>query len=124
MEGKMNKSLSVDLLNRFYEMDKIQLENFIWRKKDELGEELCILEHNFQLDDLLQFADVVGDTSSLLNKTKSTMAEYLVYCGARFFTEAGAILCPNKKIIQANMEADCPLTYEVDEKATEHIFTE
>ena len=106
----------------FYGMDRNDLVEFIFEKKRELGNELCILEHNFQLDDLLQFADVIGDTSSLLNKTRSTEAEYLVYCGARFFTEAGAILCPEKKIVQANMEADCPLTYEVDEAATEKVF--
>lgn len=109
-------------LKDFSEMSKNELVDFIFAKKEEFGDEVCILEHNFQLDDLLQFADVIGDTSSLLSKTRNTQAEYLVYCGARFFTEAGAILCPDKKIIQANMEADCPLTYEVDEDATERVY--
>jgi quinolinate synthase len=103
-------------------MDREQLTEFIFQKKDELGSEVCILEHNFQLDDLLQFADIVGDTTSLLQKTKETDAEYLIYTGAKFFTEAGCILCPDKRIMQANLKADCPLTYIVDEKATERVF--
>lgn len=110
------------MLEKFLSMEKSELINFINEKKMQLGDELCILEHNFQLDDLLQFADVVGDTTSLLKKTLETDAKYLVYCGAKFFTEAGSILCPEKTIIQANMSADCPLTYEVDEEATQEVF--
>nr|WP_319392073.1 quinolinate synthase NadA [uncultured Desulfobacter sp.] len=106
----------------FHNLSRDELTHFINDKKRELEGELCILEHNFQLDDLLQFADVVGDTSSLLKMTRQTQADYLVYCGARFFTEAGAILCPDKTVIQANMKADCPLTNDVDEQRTEDIY--
>lgn len=108
----------------FHNLNRDELTQFIYDKKRELEGELCILEHNFQLDDLLQFADIVGDTSSLLKMTRETEAEYLVYCGARFFTEAGAILCPEKTVIQVNMKADCPLTNDVDEKKTEIIFND
>lgn len=108
--------------NKYSKMDRKELIKLIYKKKNEFAEKVCILEHNFQLDDLLQFADIVGDTSSLLNKTMETKAEYLVYTGAKFFTEAGAILCPQKRIIQVNMKADCPLTYLVDENLTEKMF--
>lgn len=103
-------------------MSNDELRTFITGKKKQLGSKICILEHNFQLEDLLEFADIIGDTTSLLNKTQETTAEYLVYCGARFFTEAGCILCPDKKIIQASMTADCPLTYEADENAINNYF--
>ncbi len=106
----------------FHNLSRDELIHFINDKKKELEGDLCILEHNFQLDDLLQFADVVDDTSSLLKMTRETEAAYLVYCGARFFTEAGAILCSEKTVIQANMKADCPLTNDVDEEKTERIF--
>ncbi|MDC7222885.1 MAG: quinolinate synthase NadA [Spirochaetales bacterium] len=104
------------------DMTNDELRKFITEKKENLGSKVCILEHNFQLEDILEFADIIGDTTSLLNKTKETTADYLVYCGARFFTEAGSILCPDKKIIQASMKADCPLTYEADESAISNYY--
>ncbi|WDV47567.1 quinolinate synthase NadA [Clostridiaceae bacterium M8S5] len=108
----------------FFKMSREALTEFIFEKKAELGDEVCILEHNFQIDDLLKFADIVGDTSSLLKMTMETDADYLLYAGAKFFTEAGCILCPDKRIMQANLKADCPLTYTIDENETERVFND
>ncbi|WP_162300561.1 quinolinate synthase NadA [Anaerosacchariphilus polymeriproducens] len=108
----------------FATMPRKELINFIQKRKEELGDKVTILAHNFTADDLIPFADVVGDSSKLTNATMESKTKYLLFTAARFFTEAACILVPEKTIIQANMQANCPLTYTIDENATRAAFAE
>ncbi len=111
-------------MNNVFSMDRQELRKFIYEKKQELGDEVTILAHNFTLDDLHEFADVIGDSSKLTNASLESKADFLVFTGARFFTEVACILAPEKRHIQANLQANCPLTYTIDENATRAAFNE
>ncbi len=110
-------------MKNFFEMDRAEITNFIFKTKKKLGNNLTVFAHNFTEDDLLPFADVIGDTSNIVKGILKSKSKYLLFASAKFFTEAAAILVPDRTIIQANMKANCPLTYIIDEKATRTAFS-
>lgn len=106
----------------FFSMEREDLKKLIYEKKQELGDKVLILAHNFTLDDLHEFADVIGDSSKLTNASIESKADFLLFTGASFFTEVACILVPEKKHIQANLQANCPLSYTIDENATRAAY--
>ncbi|UCH64143.1 MAG: quinolinate synthase NadA [Fidelibacterota bacterium] len=68
-----------------------------------------ILAHNYQLGEVQDIADFVGDSLDLSRKAASTSAEVVVFCGVRFMAETAAILSPDKIVLLPALEANCPL---------------
>lgn len=108
----------------FFKMDRREVAKFIEETKKKLGKDLTIIAHNFTADDLMPYADVVGDSAKIVDSILKSKSEYLLFTAAKFFTEAACILVPNRNIIQANLKADCPLTYSIDENDTRKAFSE
>lgn len=108
--------------NPFSSMQRKELSDFIYQKKKELGKELTIFAHNFTADDIIPFADVVGDSLTLTNATMESKSRFVLFATAKFFTEVACVLVPDKNIMQANLQANCPLSYVVDEKTTRRAF--
>src|SRR5438477_758736 len=69
-----------------------------------------ILAHNYQVGDVQDVADVVGDSLGLAQKAAQTDAEIIVFCGVHFMAETASILCPNKKVLIPDLEAGCSLS--------------
>ncbi|MEM2989996.1 MAG: quinolinate synthase NadA, partial [Halobacteria archaeon] len=68
-----------------------------------------ILAHNYQLPEVQQIADYVGDSLGLSQKAAMHEAEVIVFCGVDFMAESAAILCPNKKVLVPDPKACCPM---------------
>jgi quinolinate synthase len=83
----------------------------VWDAKRELGSRLTVLGHFYQRDEVVQFADFVGDSFQLAQQAKSRPeAEAIVFCGVHFMAETADLLSrPEQAVILPNLAAGCSM---------------
>ncbi len=79
--------------------------------KQALGERVFVLGHHYQRDEVIQFADVTGDSFKLARDAAARpQAEYIVFCGVHFMAESADILtAPQQKVILPDLAAGCSM---------------
>lgn len=68
-----------------------------------------ILAHNYQVPEVQDIADFVGDSLELARKAAKTEAEMIVFCGVHFMAETASIISRNKKVLIPDLGAGCSL---------------
>ncbi len=79
--------------------------------KAELGDKVFVLGHHYQRDEVIEFADVTGDSFRLAQQAAARPdAPYIVFCGVHFMAESADILTgPSQQVILPDLAAGCSM---------------
>lgn len=79
--------------------------------KEKLGSKVFVLGHHYQRDEVIQFADVTGDSFKLARDAAARPeAEYIVFCGVHFMAESADILTTDdQKVVLPDLAAGCSM---------------
>lgn len=79
--------------------------------KEKLGDKVFVLGHHYQRDEVIQFADVTGDSFKLAKDAAARPeAEYIVFCGVHFMAESADILTSDdQKVVLPDLAAGCSM---------------
>ena len=91
-----------------------ELQDEILRLKQE--NDICILAHSYQAQEILEVADYTGDSYALSKMAAQAANHTMLMCGVRFMAETVKILSPEKKVLLSNTIAACPMAEQFDKE--------
>lgn len=78
--------------------------------KEELKDQVVVLGHHYQNDDVISFADITGDSLALAREAAKLKKPYIVFCGVHFMAETADILVgAEQKVILPDLNAGCSM---------------
>jgi len=103
-------------LEEYHTLPEAEVLAQISKAKSQLGKHLVILVHHYQRNEVVQFADFVGDSLELSRKAAETkQARYIVFCGVDFMAQTAAMLCgPSQTVCLPASSAVCPMAEMAD----------
>jgi quinolinate synthase len=99
------------LPERYLGLGEADLDRRIASAKAALGARLVVLGHHYQRDEVIKFADYIGDSFKLSGEVaKHAEADFIVFCGVHFMAESADVLSlPHQKVILPDLAAGCSM---------------
>ncbi|MFW5964585.1 MAG: quinolinate synthase NadA [Natronomonas sp.] len=95
---------------QYRELNEDERTERIATAREELGEDVVILGHNYQRREIVEHADFIGDSYELSKRAAAADAEYVVFCGVTFMAESADIITDDDQtVVLPSMEASCPM---------------
>jgi quinolinate synthase len=107
MEDPKQRGLAKRYRDVYSVLDTTMLRNEILKLKEE--RDAIILAHNYQVGEVQDIADVVGDSLELARAATIMDGKVIVFCGVDFMAETAAILSPEKTVLLPAPDACCPM---------------
>ena len=100
-----------DIPEAYWDLSGEELAERIAVARAKLGERCVVLGHHYQREDIIQFADLRGDSFKLAQWAADRPdSEFIVFCGVHFMAESADILsAPHQKVVLPNMSAGCSM---------------
>ena len=95
------------------EAELARLREEVFELKKKLN--AVIVSHNYQIPEVQDIADFVGDSFELARRSAELKAETIVFCGVDFMAETAAILNPDATVLLSAATACCPMAAMIDE---------
>ena len=76
--------------------------------------DICILAHSYQGAEILEIADITGDSYKLSVEAAKVKNKNILMCGVHFMAETAKMLSPDKNVYLANPDAGCPMAEQMD----------
>jgi quinolinate synthase len=107
---KVATTISACTLDNYLVLPDHSLDERITTAKDRLGEEVVVLGHHYQRDEVIRFADYRGDSYKLSQLASRAQGKYIVFCGVHFMAESADILArPGQITILPDLNAGCSM---------------
>ena len=106
---------------RYVGLSDEEMEVRIAAAKRALGSRLLILGHHYQRDEVMKFADYIGDSYKLAHEvSRHPDAEFIVFCGVHFMAESADVLsAPHQQVILPDLAAGCSMADMAEPEALE-----
>jgi quinolinate synthase len=99
------------LPEKYLGLPDAEMDARIMAARQKLGGRLVILGHHYQRDEVIKFADYIGDSFKLSRQVANRPeADYVVFCGVHFMAESADVLCaPHQQVILPDLAAGCSM---------------
>ncbi len=97
--------------DQYLDMEEQDVFQKIRTLKHQLGDKLLILGHHYQMDSIIQFTDLRGDSLALSRQAaQNKITEYIIFCGVHFMAESADMLTEShQKVILPDIDAGCSM---------------
>ena len=114
------------LPERYLSLSDEEMDRRILAAKRTLGPRLVILGHHYQRDEVIKFADYIGDSFKLAGQvSKHPDAEFIVFCGVHFMAESADVLSGDyQKVILPDLAAGCSMADMADPEQLEQCWSD
>lgn len=112
-------------IQELYEQDEADVVARIHTLKQQLGNQLLILGHHYQREEVIGFADITGDSLKLAQEAAKTKAPYIIFCGVHFMAEMADVLTDNTQtVILPDPAAGCSMADMANDEQVQRCWDE
>ena len=97
-------------LDNYLVLPDRSMDERIRAAKEALGNDVVVLGHHYQRDEVVRFADFTGDSYKLAKEAAKARGQYIVFCGVHFMAESADVLSrPDQQVVLPDLNAGCSM---------------